>query len=74
MNIAVKTPLMADKIKELLDGNTFDGVDFTFLEMKGMEIIFSVTGDSEQIAVAATKNAIKATDYGRGLYFSVIVK
>lgn len=30
MNIAVKTPLMADKIKELLDGNTFDRVDFTF--------------------------------------------
>lgn len=74
MNIIVKAPLMADKIKELLDGNTIDGVNFMFVEKKGMEMIFSVSGDHvEAMDVAGiTKSAIKATDYGKGIYFSVV--
>ena len=76
MNIIVKAPLMADKIKNLLDGNTFDGVNFVFIDKKGMEMIFSVSGDSIEVldVVTITKNAIKATDYGKGIYFSVIQK
>ena len=74
MNIIVKTPLMADKIIELLDGNTFDGAAFSFIEKKGMEMTFSVTceGIDLQDVIDITKGMIKGTDYGKGLYFSVL--
>lgn len=76
MTIVVKTPLMADKIKELLDGNSFGGASFVFADKKGMEMEFSVSGDDiEKMDVAAiAKNAIKATDYGKGIFFSVVQK
>lgn len=76
MTIIVKAPLMADKIKELLDGNAFGGVSFAFVEKKGMEMEFRVSGENVETldVVAIAKNAIKATDYGKGIYFSVIQK
>jgi hypothetical protein len=76
MKISVRTALMADKIKDLLDGNTIDGVTFNYLEKQGIELIFNVTGDNiETLDVAAiTKSSIKATSYGKGLYFSVTEK
>lgn len=76
MNIAIRSPLMAAEIKELLDGNAFDGISFQFLEKKGIEIIFAVSGDGIETAdvIAIAKNAIKATDFGKGIYFSVIEK
>lgn len=76
MNIIVKAPLMAEKIKELLDGSTFDGASFAFVEKKGMEMEFCVSGENVETldAVAIAKNAIRATDYGKGIYFSVIQK
>lgn len=76
MDIIVKSPLMSEKIKELLDGNSINGVSFAFVEKKGMEMTFSVSGDDiEKLDVLAiTKNAIKATDYGKGLFFSVVLK
>ena len=60
MNIVIKAPLMADKIKELLDSNTFDGARFTFVEKKGMEMTFSVHADNVEAmdATAIAKNAI----------------
>lgn len=74
MNIIVRTPLMADKIKNLLDGNTFHGMSFVFIDKKGMEMTFRVSGDSIEglDVISIVKNAIKATDYGKGIYFSVI--
>lgn len=75
MEIIVKTPLMADKIKALLDGNSFDGVSFAFIEKKGMEMTFAVSSDTENAdAVTVAKSAIKATDFGKGIFFSVVQK
>ena len=76
MEIIVRAPLMADKIKELLDGNTFGGVRFSFLGKTGMEMTFGVSGDgADNIdAAAAAKSAVRSTDYGKGIYFSVINK
>ena len=73
MNIIVKTPLMQDKIMELLDGGAFDGVVFSFVEKKGMALTFSASGDNlDSIDVeAVVKKAIKSTEYGKGIYFSV---
>ena len=76
MNIVVKTTLMQDKIKDLLDGGVYDGVIFSFVEKKGIDLTFNVSGDNlENIDVTAiAKQAIRSTEYGRGIYFSVVEK
>jgi len=75
MEIMVRSALMADKIKELLDGKTIGGVGFSFVEKKGMDMTFSAEGDTnEKDAAAIAKNAIKSTDYGKGIYFTVVSK
>lgn len=73
MNIIIKSALMQDKIKDLLDGGVFDGVIFSFVEKKGMEITFSASGENLETMDVATiaKKAIKATEYGKGIFFSV---
>ncbi|MCL2152294.1 MAG: hypothetical protein FWH57_04945 [Oscillospiraceae bacterium] len=73
MNIIVRTTLMQDKITELLDGGVFDGVVFSFIEKKGMALTFHASGDNlEMVDVEAiVKKAIKSTEYGKGIYFSV---
>jgi len=64
---------MQDKIIETLCANDFDGVSFSFIEKKGMELTFSAAcADAENTdVVAIVKKAIKATSYGKGLFFSV---
>ena len=75
MDIIVKAPLMSEKIKDLLNNKTIDGVRFAFVDKKGMEMTFRVSGDFENTdAVAIAKSAIKSTDYGKGIYFSVVRK
>ena len=73
MVIIVKSPLMQDKIKDLLDGGIFDGVRFSFIGKKGIELTFSVSGDNIETADAAAiaKSAIKATEFGKGIMLSV---
>ena len=74
MVVILKSPLMQDKIKDLLDGRTFDGVRFSFVEKKGIELIFSISGDNIETADAAAiaKNAVKATEFGKGIMLSVV--
>ena len=73
MNVIIKTPIMHDKIKELLDGGVFDGVVFSYVEKKGISLVFQVSGDNIETvdAAAIAKKAIKSTEYGKGIYFSV---
>jgi len=76
MNIVVRTPLMQDKIKDLLDGGTFDGVSFSFVEKKGIELTFSVSGDDPGSLdiISIVKSAVKESDFGKGIMFSVLLK
>jgi len=76
MDIIVKAPLMADRIKDLLDNKAIEGANFTFVDKKGMEMSFKASGDNiETMDIAAiVKKAIRSTDYGKGIYFSVIQK
>lgn len=73
MNVIIKSPLMQDRIKALLDGGTFGGVSFSFAEKRGMEMVFRASGDNagEADLVAVAKSAIKASDFGKGIMFSV---
>jgi len=76
MNIVVRVTLMQDMIKDLLDGGVFDGIVFSFIEKKGIELTFSASGDNIETmdVVALVKKAIKSTEYGKGIYFSVTQK
>ena len=76
MKISIRSALMSDKIKELFDGNVFNGVRYEYLEKQGIELLFTVSGDDIEALdlVALTKNTIKSTNYGKGLYFSVTEK
>ena len=76
MKISVRSALMSDKIKDLLDGNTYSGVKFDYLEKQGIELLFAVSGDGIETldVIGIAKSAIKATSYGKGLYFSVTEK
>jgi len=73
MNIIVKTSLMQDKIIELLNGGVFEGIVFSFVEKKGMALTFRAIKDNiETMDVEAiVKKAIKSTEYGKGIFFSV---
>jgi len=75
MKISVKTPLMHDKIIALFDNNTISDLNFHFIEKKGIELLFELEGqdkDSDEV-IAVVKKTIKDTDFGKGIYFSVVV-
>jgi len=74
MDVIVKSPLMQDKIIDTLGSGTFHGLSFSFAGKNGMEMTFNVTGEGAETedAVAVAKSAIKATAYGKGLFFSVV--
>ena len=76
MNIVFRVTHMQDMIKDLLDGGVFDGIVFSFIEKKGIELTFSASGDNIETmdVVALVKKAIKSTEYGKGIYFSVTQK
>jgi hypothetical protein len=74
MNILVRTPLKVENIKQLLDGNSYDGYTFSFVKKTGIDMEFETTGESSKDPVDVVKSVIRGTDYGSALYFSVIKK
>jgi len=76
MNVIVRAPLMQEKIRGLLDGGTFSGVSLSFIEKKGIELTFHASGvDIASLDVASIiKSAVKATDFGKGIMLSVVIK
>ena len=74
MNILVRAPLKADDIKQLLDGNSYDGYTFSFVKKTGIDMEFEITGEGPKDPVDVVKSTIRGTDYGSALYFSVIKK
>ena len=74
MNIIVRAPLKAEEIKQLLDGNSYDGYDFNFVKKAGIDMEFEVTGEAAKDPVDVVKSVIRGTDYGSALYFSVVKK
>jgi len=76
MDVIVRAPLMQEKIKGLLDGGEFSGVSLSFTEKKGIELVFHASGENiASLDVASIiKSAVKATDFGKGIMLSVIIK
>ena len=71
MDIVVKSPLMADKIKDLLDNKAIDGLSFSFVEKNGINQTFHAVGENIADAAAIAKKVIKSSDFGKGIYFTV---
>ncbi len=71
MKIVVKSPLKAQEIAQLLDGHSQDGFSLRYTGKRGMELEFETDCTNANQAVAAVKSLIKATEFGKVLYFSV---
>ena len=63
--------MKGDEIRALLDGTCKGGGQFTFVEKQGINLIFEVQGVDGPTACTVAKEEIKATDWGKILYFSV---
>lgn len=68
----VSSALKQQEIIELLERLESTTV-YKFIEKKGIKIAFEITGEVGQAAVDTAKAAIKATEFGKALYFQVTV-
>ncbi|MDR0381893.1 MAG: hypothetical protein LBH86_07895 [Oscillospiraceae bacterium] len=62
------------EITDILTNYTQDGVSFVFLHRSGLNYTFEVEGLEGEAAVTLVKELIRATEYGKVLYFSVAVQ
>lgn len=68
--IYISSALKQQEIIELLE--KLEGtISYKFVEKKGIKMTFEVVGAEAQVAVDSAKSAIKATDFGKVLYFQV---
>lgn len=70
--IYVASALKQQEIISLLETSD-EGIKYKFVEKKGIKLSFEVDGAEVQEAVDKAKAAIKATDFGKALYFQVTV-
>ncbi|MDR0671574.1 MAG: hypothetical protein LBF64_04600 [Oscillospiraceae bacterium] len=61
------------EITEILTNYVRGGVSFTFLRRSGLHYTFEVEGLEGEAAVTLAKECIRATEFGKVLYFSVAV-
>ncbi len=71
MKIVIQAPMKGDEMRALLDGYTQDGGKFSFVEKRGLSLVFEAEGMDADQACSVAKQAIKATNWGKVLYFSV---
>ena len=68
--IWIQSPLKREFIKELLDGNTFEEVQFNFIKQDQMKLYFEHTKEAK-LASEVAKRAVKNSKYGSALFFAV---
>lgn len=68
--ITVNCPMKQEDVIAALSGS-HDGIEFRFLDKKGIKLHFQVDTEDLDQAVATAKNVIKATPFGNVLYFQV---
>ena len=74
MKVIIRAPMKGDEIAALLDGYSEGGTTFTFEKRDGISLTFDVAGDSATDVCAMAKGAIKATPWGKILYYSIEAK
>ena len=74
MIVVVNSPLKTDKVAEVLDGYEKDGVTYKLIKKEGMKLTFQVEGVDRMSAIDLTKKIIRSYDFGKVLYFQVVVE
>lgn len=74
MKVIIRAPMKADELVALLDGYSEGGATLTFEKRDGIALTFDVTGDCTSDVCAMAKDAIKATPWGKILYYSIEAK
>ncbi|OCN03862.1 hypothetical protein A4S06_04545 [Erysipelotrichaceae bacterium MTC7] len=69
--IKISCPMKQDYVTEIVEG--IDKYNYKFEKKEGINLFFSVDTDDMDDAIATAKAAIKATEIGAVLYFSVTV-
>jgi len=69
--IAINTPLQNDNIIKLLENQ--DG-QFTFVEKKGIKLLFETTIEDKDAAAKLAREMIKKEPWGAGLYFQAVAE
>ncbi|WP_207941006.1 hypothetical protein DOK78_001440 [Enterococcus sp. DIV2402] len=68
--ITVSSAMQQENIKKLLESIENEAITYKFKEKKGIQLIFKITGDKDA-AIRLAKDAIKAEEWGKVLYFNV---
>jgi chorismate mutase len=68
--ITVSSAMQQENIKKLLESIENEAITYKFKEKKGIQLIFEITGDKDA-AIRLAKDAIKAEEWGKVLYFNV---
>lgn len=71
MKLTVNTAMKGVEIREILENYNQDGISFKFVQKIGLKHEFEAEGVEGEDAVALVKSLVRATDFGKGLYFSV---
>lgn len=69
--ITIQCPIKQDFIIELLDHKCYDGITFTHVSKKGVNLVFDCDSDDLETAIKVVKKTIKSTEIGSVLYFTV---
>ncbi len=68
--IYISCALKQQEIIDLLEKMEGE-ISYKFIDKKGIKLSFEISGGEAQTAVNEAKAAIKATDFGKALYFQV---
>lgn len=68
--IVVNMPLKREYVKELLHGQTYEGITFELVRQENMKMFFHATEDTER-AASVVKKVIKESPLGPALFFMV---
>lgn len=71
MNIIISAPLKRNEIVSLLTSYTENNISFKLVKSTGLKLEFEVEGIDGEAALSLAKDMIKATDFGKVLYFTV---
>lgn len=67
--ITIYSPVMADKIQEVVEN--IEDPKYTFIKKEGMKLYFEVDEENKELAAEKAKSAIKATPFGKAIMFKV---
>lgn len=73
MKIAIRSALKKEEIKQLLDGQTIQGITFTHAGTLGADIKFEVDTTDQEAAISTAKKTVKSAPFGAAILFSVTV-